>query len=63
MPTAILRPKDAAAYFGVAVSTLYRWSAAGDFPQRVKLGRQASGWRKADLDAWLERKAREGQAA
>ena len=63
MRTAIFRPKDAAAYLGVAVSTLYRWAATGDFPQRVKLGRQASGWRKADLDAWLERKAREGQAA
>ncbi len=63
MHTAIFRPKDAAAYLGVAVSTLYRWAAATDFPKPIKLGRQATGWRKADLDDWLERKAREGQAA
>ncbi|RMG35444.1 MAG: AlpA family phage regulatory protein [Gammaproteobacteria bacterium] len=61
--TAIYRPKAAAEYIGVAVSTLYRWAADSDFPKPLKLGRQASGWRKADLDAWLERKAKEGEAA
>ncbi len=63
MHTAILRPKDAAAYLGVVPSTLYRWAAATDFPKPIKLGKQASGWRKADLDEWLDRKAKEGQAA
>ena len=63
MQTAILRPKAAAEYLGVASSTLYRWSAGPDFPKPIKLGKQASGWRKADLDAWLERKAREAAAA
>jgi len=57
MTSAILRPKAAAEYLGVAVSTLYRWAAATDFPKPIKLGRQASGWRKADLDAWIDRQA------
>lgn len=60
--TAIYRPKAAAEYLGVAVSTLYRWAAASDLPKPIKLGSQASGWRKADLDAWLDRKSK-GAAA
>ena len=62
MQNAILRPKAAAEYLGVSASTLYRWANESDFPKPIKLGRQASGWRRTDLDAWLERRA-EGQAA
>ena len=62
MQNAILRPKAAAEYLGVATSTLYRWANESNFPKPIKLGRQASGWRKIDLDAWLERRA-EGKAA
>ncbi len=58
MHTAIFRPKDAAAYLGVAVSTLYRWANEPGFPTRIKLGKHASGWRKADLDAWIDRQAK-----
>lgn len=63
MQNAILRPKAAAKYLGVATSTLYRWSNESCFPKPIKLGRQASGWRKADLDAWLERRAEGGRMA
>ena len=62
MEQAIYRPRAAAKYLGVSPSTLYRWANDSDFPQPIKLGRQASGWRKADLDAWLDRRA-EGEAA
>lgn len=64
MHTAILRPRDAARYLGTSVSTLYRWQRElPDFPKLIKLGRQASGWRKADLDAWIESRSPEGRAA
>jgi predicted DNA-binding transcriptional regulator AlpA len=33
--------------------TLRRLEAAGQFPQRVKLGRRRVFWRKTDIDAWL----------
>lgn len=63
MSQAILRPKAAAEYLGITVSTLYRWAAdRPDFPKRIKMGALASGWRKSDLDAWLERKAEEAVA-
>ena len=62
MEQAIYRPRAAAKYLGVSPSTLYRWAAATDFPRPIKLGRQASGWRKADLDKWLDSRA-EGAAA
>jgi len=61
MQAKILRPKSAAAYLGIARSTLYRWEKSGDFPPRLKLGPQAVGWRKSDLDAWLDRQAAESR--
>ncbi len=57
MTDAILRPKAAAKYLGVAVSTLYRWAAASDFPKPFHLGPRVTGWRKEDIDQWIERQA------
>ncbi len=63
-PNTIARPKAAARHIGVSISTLYRWERERpDFPRRIKLGPRASGWRLADLESWLERQARCGEAA
>jgi len=35
-------------------STIYRLIAQGRFPSFVQLSPRAVGWRKADVDAWLE---------
>jgi len=60
--TTIARPKAAANHLGVSTSTLYRWERERpDFPRRIKLGPRASGWRVADLDAWLEKQAAQGR--
>ncbi|WP_022947689.1 helix-turn-helix transcriptional regulator [Methylohalobius crimeensis] len=56
--SAIFRPKDAAAFLGVALSTVYRWERdLQGFPRRVKLGPRVSGWRLSDLEAWLDKQA------
>lgn len=34
-------------------SQIYRLIAAGDFPDRVRLGRARVGWRTSDIVAWL----------
>lgn len=61
---AIIRPKSAAAYIGMAVSSIYRIEKQDPtFPRRIKLSKRASGWRKSDLDQWLEQKAKEGASA
>ncbi len=57
----ILRPKHAASMLDIALSTLYRWEKRSDFPKRIKLGPSSSGWRKAELEQWLDRQASEAE--
>lgn len=50
----ILRIKQAAAYLGISEPTLWRkHSEDPTFPEKLKLGIRARGYRKSDLDAWL----------
>jgi prophage regulatory protein len=41
-------------FTGLGRSTIYRMIAAKEFPEPVKLGPRAVGWRWTDLDAWGE---------
>ena len=51
----ILRAKEAAPYCGVSRTTLWRLSENDKtFPAKIYLTKAAVGWRKADLDIWLE---------
>jgi len=61
MPTpSLLTTAEAAAYIGVAPSTLAHWRSAGDpHPPAVRLGRRALAYRVVDLDAWLESRLEE----
>ena len=45
---------EAAAYCGAGGSTWARWSAQGDTPPAIRLTRKSLGYRKRDLDAWLD---------
>lgn len=38
---------------GIAVSTLWAWSAQGRFPKPVKLSPRVSAWPVAEVRAWL----------
>ena len=55
---AILRPPEAAAYTGLSVSTLAKRRLRGDLPVFVRLGAKAVGYRRQDLDVWLEQSRR-----
>lgn len=48
---------------GITRSTLWRWVKAGRFPKPVQLGPQAVGWLEHEIDAWLEARAAERDAA
>lgn len=51
----ILRRLAAAAYIGVHVNTLYNLRKQDPtFPAEVRITKVSVGWRKCDLDAWLE---------
>ena len=51
----LLRPPQAAAYLGIAVSTYYALAKSGDLPKPVKLfqGGRSSGVPKNQLDALI----------
>lgn len=61
----VMRPAQAAAFLGIAKSTLYRWlSERRDFPRMIHIGPRCSGWRRADLERWLDAQVeQEGGAA
>lgn len=35
-------------------SSIYKWISAGYFPQPVKLGPRAVGWRRSEVLQWLD---------
>jgi prophage regulatory protein len=48
---------------GLPASTLYRKVAAGEFPAPVKLGEAASGWLLSEVEAWIDARREERDAA
>ena len=54
---AILRTSTVLALIGLSRTSLWRRVRAGDFPSPVRLGglgSRAVGWRRADVERWLE---------
>lgn len=57
---AALRPRDAAAYVGVGISTMWnRAKKDPTFPKPRKLGPCTTVWMRQELDAYLDRAAKE----
>lgn len=55
----VLRPRDAAAYIGLAESTLAKRRLYGNnTPPFIALGGRAIGYLQDDLDTWLESQRR-----
>lgn len=56
--TSVLRTRQAAAYTGLAESTLEKMRLSGDGPRFLKLTARAVAYHVRDLDAWLESRRR-----
>ena len=52
--TPLLTPRQAAAYTGLAITTLQRQRTEGTGPKFVKIGKRRVGYRLADLLNWLD---------
>lgn len=50
----ILRRPAVEARTGLSRSTIYAMMARGEFPQPVRIGARAVGWRESDVARWLE---------
>lgn len=58
--SAVLRPKDACAYLGFGRTKLHELHEEDPtFPRKIRFSIRCVGWRKEDLDAWLELKAKQ----
>lgn len=53
MVSKILRCNEVEEHIGVCKATLYRWIRKGSFPRPLKLGPRAVGWRREDIERWL----------
>ena len=52
-PAPCMRPKDAAAFLGCGLSTLWLWAKQGKIPQPKKIGPRYTFWRRADLENFI----------
>jgi prophage regulatory protein len=50
----VLRLPAVVMHTGLSRSTIYRLMASRHFPAPVKLADRAVGWRRADVDRWIE---------
>lgn len=58
MSEEILRMNRVTATIGMGRSWLYRAVADGRFPAPVRLGARAIGWKRSDVQAWLDSRQR-----
>lgn len=49
----IVRRAQLPAILGISIATIDRLRARGDFPAPRRLGQQAVGFLRSDIDAWL----------
>jgi prophage regulatory protein len=62
-PTAeIIRARDLRSATGLHPVTVWRLRRAGKFPEPIRLGVQAIGWRRAEIERWLDSLGRRPQA-
>jgi prophage regulatory protein len=58
MMTRLLRVGEVTEMTGLSRTTIWRRERKGEFPQRVKLGPQAVGWRADEIEEWIESRPR-----
>ena len=52
-PSSVIRRSQLPAILGISLASIDRLRARGDFPAPRKLGQQAVGFLRSDIDAWL----------
>lgn len=54
MTDRIVRPAEASAITGRSLASIWRDERAGRFPQRIRIGENAVGYRLSSLQQWLD---------
>ena len=58
MKSAVIRYPELRSLTGFSRSTIWRFEKAGEFPQRIALGRNSVGWKAEEVAHWLESRPR-----
>lgn len=57
-PKTVIRLAAVKGKTNLSKSTIYRLEAEGDFPKRVRLGANSTGWHAEEIDEWLANRPR-----
>lgn len=52
---------DLQRHYGFGNATIWRWVKEGRFPQPVRIGKRWTRWRKADVEAFINRNQTPGE--
>jgi prophage regulatory protein len=63
MDEQILRVRDVVALVRLGRATIYRLAQHGQFPRPVALTARASGWRRSEIEEWLNSRPRRDRLA
>ena len=63
MNVRILRQRQVTEKIGYSPMHIWRLEKAGRFPRRLKLGPNSVGWVSSEIDAWIEARIAERDAA
>ena len=58
METRIIRLREVIHQTGLSKATIYRMIKSGRFPQALRLGKRATGWRKDEIDHFIATRER-----
>jgi len=59
----LLRLPEVVALVRLGRSAIYAAVARGEFPPPLKIGKRASAWRRADVEAWVEERVAQREGA
>jgi prophage regulatory protein len=54
----ILRARQVTSTTGLSRTTLWRLERRGDFPRRVRLGPNSTGWIESEIQEWIKSRPR-----
>ncbi len=58
MAKKVLRPREVTKKVNLSRTTIWRREREGNFPRRIRLGPNSTGWLEEEIDAWLDSRPR-----
>ncbi|WP_441001170.1 helix-turn-helix transcriptional regulator [Fodinibius sp. SL11] len=55
----LIRPNQLADLLSISIPTLYRMISNGELPPKVRIGKRAVGWRRSQIEEWMDERTEE----